>query len=295
MRHLSWPFVHIDHQTFALTPAQPVHAAIYTFLHPQDLVLDLHYEPEVGVVVRGGMYREYDGWRVELSAGGVWFTGIWEPHGRKVVGPPCEVLVLTVMPELLVSLRYEEAPTVNWMAPFAVPPDRRPQVPSQHRAELSAIVESFRQLKKWPPDQQELRKRLLLTELLLLALCGNPETAFGPLVPSSYTLVNRAIQLVLKSRTLITAQQAARECHLSRNRFNSLFQELMGLSFAKFALRYRLGGAAAQLLGSGDALKTIASKWGFTDAAHLTHCFRRHFGCSPGLYRRRPHLRPPEP
>jgi AraC family transcriptional regulator len=61
----------------------------------------------------------------------------------------------------------------------------------------------------------------------------------------------------------------------------------MGITFARFALRSRLAGAAQELVSGDDALKNLAGRWGFTDASHFHHAFARHYGCTPGEYRAR--------
>ncbi|MES2733926.1 MAG: hypothetical protein V4714_19415 [Bacteroidota bacterium] len=43
----------------------------------------------------------------------------------------------------------------------------------------------------------------------------------------------------------------------------------MRISFADFALQYRIRGAVAQLKHSHDTLESVALMWGFTDASHL--------------------------
>lgn len=197
-----------------------------------------------------------------------------------------DFLVITILPDLVVNLHCAEAPHLDWMAAFMERPSERPQVPAKDRHELFAIVESYKQLEKWPQGQRELRKRLLLMELLLLLSCHQAPAKPKRDAASSYARISPALNLVLESRRLISGAEGARACRLSRNQFNTIFQRQMGLGFAQFALRYRLSGAVEQLMQSDDAVKAIASDWGFTDAAHLTHCFRRHFGRSPAAYRR---------
>lgn len=97
--------------------------------------------------------------------------------------------------------------------------------------------------------------------------------------------LQQAINRVYRERCLVTAAQAARLCSMSRNTFNQTFTATMGISFARFALGYRLHGAATQLRQGHDSIKQVAAAWGFTDASHLYHCFQRHFGCAPTDYR----------
>ena len=72
---------------------------------------------------------------------------------------------------------------------------------------------------------------------------------------------------------------------MSQRTFDRAFPKAMGVTFAEFAMRYRLHGAAEDLLSSGDPLKRIAARWGFTDASHLLHRFVALFGCTPNGYR----------
>ena len=129
-------------------------------------------------------------------------------------------------------------------------------------------------------------QRVLLLELLLML-----EQTWTP--PSGeeksnghVSGIDQAVQLVFEHRRGITAQAAARLCGQGRNQFSRDFAEFMGVSFAKFSLKYRLGGVASQLVQTAQPLKAIAPTWGFTDASHLVRCFKQHYGCTPLDYRR---------
>jgi len=97
--------------------------------------------------------------------------------------------------------------------------------------------------------------------------------------------IGRAVEFVFNRWGITTAEDAAKHSGISRSRFDAVFQKTMGLSFARFALRYRLSGAAMQLLQGDDPMKTIAADWGFTDASHFNRAFCAHYGCTPGAYR----------
>jgi AraC-like DNA-binding protein len=60
---------------------------------------------------------------------------------------------------------------------------------------------------------------------------------------------------------------------LSPSHFSKVFRELMGISFSKFAFRYRLKQAAYQLVRSDDPIKQIALEWGFIDTSHFLNSF----------------------
>jgi AraC-like DNA-binding protein len=282
-----WSIEDIRRVRISLSARQPVRAGFNTHAPREELLRDMHYELELGIVCSGSMRREYEGWSAELQPGQAWLCGMWEPHGYRAVKTPCEVLVMLILPQMLVNLRLDEAPEFNWLAPFAIPPEKRGRNDAASRKELLDIVRRFRIALAQPEPLCALWQRVLLMEILL-SLKGNWPAPTDAGVPASfYERVNRAVQLVFETRRLVTAAEAAKACGLSRNYFNKTFQQLMGLSFAKFALRYRLSNAAAQFLRTSDPVKTVAAEWGFTDASHLHHCFQQHYGCSPLEYRRR--------
>ncbi|NJK85757.1 MAG: helix-turn-helix transcriptional regulator [Bacteroidales bacterium] len=72
---------------------------------------------------------------------------------------------------------------------------------------------------------------------------------------------------------------------MNRNKFSSLFQDTMGVSFSKFALRYRLNSASRALRQTRDTIETIAFEWGFNDISHFNKVFVNHYGITPGEYR----------
>jgi len=275
---------------FALDERRPLSAALNTHAAREEYQFDMHYELEFGLVFSGEMRREYENSERTVRPGDVWLCGIWEPHGYRIVKAPCRVLVLVLRPEMLVNTRFDEAPEFRWLAPFAAPPEQRPVLPPAQRIEMLALGRRFTQTFGLQGQEQALAQRLLLLEMLLLLSRGWAPPASAGVPVSYHALINKAVQMVFGQRRMLTAAEAARACGLSRNRFDEVFQRLIGLSFARFALRYRLGGAAAQLLRSEDAVKKVAADWGFTDASHLHRCFEQHYGCSPAAYRKRPAL-----
>jgi AraC-like DNA-binding protein len=134
------------------------------------------------------------------------------------------------------------------------------------------------------PDRALWQRPLLMEALLMLRRPGeDARTTNGD--PRYTDRIGQAVEFVFNSYGITTAQDAAKHCGISRSRFDTIFQKTMGLSFARFALRYRLSGAAVQLLHSDDAMKTIAAEWGFTDGSHFNRAFCAHYGCTPGAYR----------
>jgi len=243
---------------------------------------------EMGIVCSGRMQRHYDGWKTTLGPGDVWFCGIWEPHSRKIIQAPCKVVVLVILPQLLLNMHLEEAPHLNWMAPFIMAPEKRPRVSDGIRKEVLDLGTRLSTLITHHGRHWKILLRLLLMETLLkFQKSPAGETRPDAIPYHSYKRVHLAIQMTFQSRCVVTVQEAARACGMSRNTFDRVFQELMGVSFAKFGLGCRIKGAASQLLNSSDPIKAIAAEWGFTDVSHLYRWFHQYYGCSPAEYRGR--------
>ncbi|NGX17234.1 AraC family transcriptional regulator [Wenzhouxiangella sp. XN24] len=88
---------------------------------------------------------------------------------------------------------------------------------------------------------------------------------------------------------LPTQDETARHLGLSRRSLRRRLAE-EGTSFRALADEVRFGLVAGYLENTGLALDEIAARTGFSDAANLSHAFRRWTGTTPGTWRagRRP-------
>ncbi len=282
-----------------LSEATPVHAALVAARAPAPPDYDMHYGVELGVVMSGRMRRHWRTWQTQLAPGQVWYCGIWERHGWEVVEAPCEHLVLVILPEALLGPGLPMAHQDDLLAPFRVAPEQRPRSEAATRQEVLGLAQQIvARLAPHPAgdplsirlsgasnEGDQLWLRLLAIELLLLLQQGWTAPAAGGGRGEGLDSFSGAADLVFSTRQMVTTAGAAAACGMSASAFSRSFKRLTGLSFAKFALRHRLSGAAAQLLGTHDTLKAIAEDWGFTDDSHFHRCFVRHYGCSPGAYR----------
>lgn len=258
---------------------------------PSALGYDMHYGLELGIVLAGELIRHYKGWKRAYGPGEVWFANSWESHGGEVRITPTEVVVLIIHPAALHQLRFLEAPEFSFLQPFTVEPSLRPRISEGCRAEALAIAAELLRNKHSAAHLRHLQLRVLLMRLILLACEDWNHPASEPVSPPARPHnIEPALRLVAERRRFIPVKEAARICAMSVKGFRELFRSLMGTSFPKYALRYRVDGVAAQLLQSDDPVKAIAIDWGFTDTSHLDHCFRRYYGCFPMEFRaRRPH------
>jgi AraC-like DNA-binding protein len=213
---------------------------------------------------------------------------MWEPHGWGVRATPCRVAVFFLYPPLLANTKFSEADGINWMAPFSASPLDRPVVAPGRRADVIRHAQEVLSFPASAPGIQKVERHLKVLEILLILIDGWQ----GPSLPRVWSgqdldAVGRAMQLALQGQGLLTTQEAARVCGMNRNALSRLFLDYMGISFAEFALRSRVSGAAARLKEGKDPLKAVARQWGFTDASHFHRSFRRYYGCSPSEYRER--------
>ncbi len=101
------------------------------------------------------------------------------------------------------------------------------------------------------------------------------------------TIAQKALHLIRKNRGYLSVCEAARLCGVSAATLERHFHAALGAGFASYSLRYRLEGAAEDILNSDMPLKCVAKKWGFSNVSHLCNKFTAHFGCNTTEYRRR--------
>jgi len=245
-------------------------------------VFDVHYAVDIGIVLSGKIRRFYPHQTIDYPQGQIWFTGIWEQQGWQVIQAPCDLLILTISPDFLSRFRFEEEPSLHLLSPFLAPSFQRPKVSPEDRSEMIELANRFRQLQRNPRPAQNTLYKITLLELLARVLLawqeqrsGSGESADG------VSQINPALKLVFTQHRYIRVEEAAFACSLPVHQFNRIFQSMAHLSFAKFALHYRLNGVMASLLKTDTPLKTISYEWGFKHLSQLDRCFRRYVGCTP--------------
>lgn len=274
-------YVPLDH---GLTPEKPFVSRHQKQKDPTVRFHDMHYALEVGVVLDGRIVREWPKWQSPLGRGGIWMCGLWEPHGYHVERAPFEVVVLLIHPEH-VAHRSEDG--INFFGMFSAPPRLRPRLPERHHTEALRIGRRLAELHDaGHPLLDPWRDALLHELLLLLAEEYSPSPRRGPALGlADYVRIQPALEMVFTRREFIAVEEAASACNLGRSRFDQLFKRVMADTFARFALRHRVHGAAHQLAVTDEAVKSVAFDWGFTDSSHLHAAMDRELGLTPSQYR----------
>jgi len=251
---------------------------------------DMHYGLEFGLVRAGKERRLFsDKSAMDAENGDVWFCGMWEPHGRKILNIPSEIIVLLVWPPFLARLHFPAVPDFCALAPFNAPPKLRPRTTARTRKMMIKFGQQLKQIVSDNTPYQKIHLRLVLQEILLCIYESWPEAnTWGRRAPSEeFAQINQALQLVFESRSFVSTSEAALACGMNRHKFSALFQSWMNISFSDFSLRHRLHQAAEQLQATADPIKAIAGQWGFANESHFYRIFLKHFGVLPGEYRRR--------
>ena len=275
---------------FALTSERvPIRFAAVTHRNKGDTLADMHFEPELGIVRSGSLERRYAGHSLVLGPGDVWLHGIWEPHGFRLLKVPCSLVIITLQPSLLALSPVPPFLVADGLGLFRLPPPARPRIAVADRPRVLAIAREIAAFDRLPERQQLAWLWLRLGELLLLLEKGRPAPPADrrPTSPAALQSIEPAIEAVFACRAFIPAARAASACAMSLTTFERRFKKLMGVSFASFGLRFRIKGAAAELLGAGKKAEVVAENWGFVDLPHLHRCFVRFFGCPIRQYRER--------
>jgi transcriptional regulator GlxA family with amidase domain len=85
----------------------------------------------------------------------------------------------------------------------------------------------------------------------------------------------------------IALSEAADWCGLGCRQFQRVFSQTMGVGYQRFCLRGRLSYAENLLAATDLSIETVARESGFVDLPHLHRHFVKHYGCTPGVFRRR--------
>ena len=277
-------FLRLDH---GLGAERPIVIKHDLWLEAGPGMQDMHYEVELGIVVRGRMTHRNRDWEGEFGPGDVWLTGIWEPHAAEVTEVPLELCIFHIYPPMLAEWRFPEHPDRNWLSFFTASPEDRPQQLSSRADVWLSIAEEMRALKpnKNAYDQLLLRP-LLMRFLIELGRCWPGFESASSLRAETYEHIGRAIAAVFETPHRVSVTEGAKLAGMNRNVFTQKFQELMGMSFAEFSLKHRLYLASHALRETDLPLKAVADQFGFTDKSHLHRSFVKLFGQTPREYRR---------
>ncbi len=270
----------------SLTEDMPISVGNTSYTTPTGPDFDMHYFLEIGIALVGRVQRHWRSWETVAEVGDVWYCGVLEPHGWETIDLPCQHMVVTLLPSVLVTTGLPVEPVSDLLAPFRSPPEGRPRVRPEDRPHVLAIAREIAAAAGLQPRERQMLLRLLVLELLFL-LQRDWDGVETPPGLAATGQVGSAVALVLHSHGRVSVEEAARAAGMSRRTFQRVFRRLVGMAFAKYARRHRLAQAAQQLRRTDDPVEAVAAAWGFADASHLCRLFQHYYRCSPAEYRHR--------
>lgn len=271
---------------FNVSPTEPVLIIDDYYSDKSANFYDIHYEYEVGIVVKGTVTRKYKGEQKTLMPGEIWVTGIWEPHGFELEEIPSEMVVFILSPE---SLGKILPMGFNWIKIFSQDSSSIPKIDEKYR---QPILDACKELKEVVSQKTELSlawKANILTKILLyvvesnIAVYGELHQHAGDIV--EHDVIRKVVNLIFSTHGMVTVREAASKSMMSTSHFSRLFKKVTGVTFAKFALGHRIKQSAIGLTDTNDPIKKIAIDWGFIDSSHYTKTFEKYFGVSPSKFR----------
>ncbi len=277
---------HIDR---FLTTDSPMVAWAVHHSTPTPMTIEYHGGFEVGAVLTGELERESSTGRVRMGPGEVWLLAMWEPHGWRVAKRHTSDVTVVFRPDFLGE---EDLEGISWLSLFAASPNDRPRAAtSRARGKILSLAQEMRKEieQKEPGWHTAVRLDLLRMLLELSRQWGRRGVSpqHGRTSTSNLARIMPAIDLVHEQPARPAGlAEAAATCGFSPTHFKRIFRGTMGVRFGQFALRTRLAMAAQRLLTTDESHEVIAAGAGFFDASHLHRSFVKHYGCSPGTYRR---------
>lgn len=100
--------------------------------------------------------------------------------------------------------------------------------------------------------------------------------------------IRQALSIIRREyRRNITLQEIADKVYLSPAYFSQLFHKTVGVPFSAYLTDYRLQIASRYLSTDTLSLKEVAPLCGFPTFSYFSAAFKKRFGLSPSLYRKR--------
>jgi AraC-like DNA-binding protein len=130
---------------------------------------------------------------------------------------------------------------------------------------------------------------VLFVQAVRAHLAALEDEAHGWLAAARDPQIGRALYLIHRSpeRSWTVASLAA-AVFLSRSAFAERFTRLVGQPPLAYLSAWRMHLAARMLRGESVRLAALADRLGYGSEASFSTAFRRHYGTSPGAYRRAP-------
>lgn len=139
-------------------------------------------------------------------------------------------------------------------------------------------------------DQEAVRKCLTDAATLLESEAPRPGMSSAQTFPpgglSRWQAKRALAHIEANLGSKMEIRELAQLIGLSMSCFSRAFTRSFGLPPMKYVATRRVERAKVMMTSTGEQLSEIALVCGFTDQPHLTRCFHRIVGTSPGRWRR---------
>ena len=277
----------IEKIEFRLSESMPIILLHHKAVSKSSLgYFNMHFELELGIVIKGKMRRHIKDRQQDLKAGDVWLCGMWEPHGSQITSNNSESVVFIIYPPILLETQLDKVHPVRLLNPFENEPETRPQPTQKDKSKIMELALEAAELSSRKSKFTNARLRVKLYEILLILMeTWKSPTQQTPQNANELAKINKAVKLVFTNPKGIATQQAADACSMNRNSFAKLFLQIMGIRFSEFNLRFRLTQAANALKTTEQPIKRIAFDCGFANDSHLHRLFRQFYNQTPQEFR----------
>ncbi|RTL21092.1 MAG: AraC family transcriptional regulator [Burkholderiales bacterium] len=230
----------------------------------------MHDEFGIGLIERGAQKSASGRGSVEAGAGDIITVNPGEVHdGKPFDAGGRRWLMLYIAPQRLLDAVADVEPGAAFE--FTAPVIRDRVLAARFRALFDAAI-----------CDDALRFEAAL--LVLAARVLRPVSGGQPMVSATVTLARERMDDELAKA--FNLGDLAAEAGLSRYQFLRAFTRLTGLPPHAYLLQRRVQ-RARQLVRGGLPLADAAAASGFADQSHMTRCFVRCFGLTPGAFARR--------
>ena len=232
-----------------------------------------HDEYGIGIIDLGGHASWSGRGRVEAGPGGFISVNPGEVHDGHALGRrPRSWRILYFEPAALDAL---QADVTGGEVRFEFS-----QPVFDDRALRASFEWAFAHARQTDPDAMACESAVLELVAGLRAHSSRPRRSDPP---ANDDLRRARARLDEDPANAVTLAELARECSLSRFQLLRAFTRAFGLPPHAYLMQRRLA-FARRLLRTRMAPAEVAAAAGFSDQSHLTRCFARQFGVTPGRY-----------
>lgn len=219
--------------------------------------------------------------RVTLEPGSIWFCPAGEAFTHRV-SDRCVFAAVSIDPGYFERLIGTDGEPVGASPPTELRRLYGVKAPQVEHLVRALVAEADRDNPSGLPFVEALATGLSL-QVSQEAGVAEPRDARlrGGLSPTARRRVLDLIDARLDKG--VSIDELAREAGLSPSYFMRAFRQAVGRPAHQHILTLRLERARRLLEQPGASLSDIALRTGFSDQAHFTRLFKRHFGVTPGV------------